>query len=69
MKYTFECELCGVQAELDIPMSEYDTGKDRQVCAKCSGKMKRVLEWQGGVKLGKGCYGLDSSSANNWTVK
>ena len=48
MKYLFNCEKCGKSAEIEIKISNYDNEKDKQFC-NCGGKMKRVIEWQGGA--------------------
>lgn len=66
MLYDFKCSLCGAEAEIDIPMKEYDEKKDKQVCALCSGKMERVMGWKGGVTLCAGMYGIDGKKG--WTT-
>lgn len=48
MRYLFNCEKCGKSAEIEIKISNYDNEKDKQFC-NCGGKMKRVIEWQGGA--------------------
>lgn len=48
MKYLFTCENCGKSAEIDIKLADYDSEKDKQFC-ECGGKMKRIIEWQGGA--------------------
>ena len=68
MKYEFECELCKTQAEIDIPMNEYEDLKDKQSCPRCSGKMKRILAWQGCASLCSGMYGIDNKSGGSWNV-
>lgn len=65
-KYDFKCKNCGMQAEIDIPMSTYEQEKDKQVCANCSGKMERVFVWNGGVTLCSGMYGIDGK--NGWNT-
>lgn len=42
-KYDFNCEKCKTNVELEIPMSEYNEVKDKQVCSKCGSKLVRVL--------------------------
>ena len=65
MKYTFICEKCNKEKEMDIPMSEYDNHKDKQYC-ECKNKMIRKLEWQGVTKLCHGCCGVNDTKSN-WT--
>lgn len=59
--YTFICEKCRKEIEIEIPMAEYTEQKDKQVCKKCGSKLKRKIEWGGGVKLCAGMYGIDGS--------
>lgn len=66
MTYTFRCEKCNKQEEINIPMSEYDEEKDKQVCVYCRAKLKRVLEFNGTVNLCRGCHGVNQSKSN-WT--
>ena len=66
MTYTFQCEKCNKQEEINIPMSEYDEEKDNQFCVHCGAKLKRVLEFNGTVNLCYGCYGVNQSKSN-WT--
>ena len=53
MYYNFKCESCNKVQEVEIPISDYDKEKEKQVCPICKGKMKRVLEWQG-IAMGGG---------------
>ena len=41
--YTFRCEKCNKQEEINIPMSEYDEEKDKQVCVHCGGKTQKGI--------------------------
>ena len=47
MYYNFKCKSCNKVQEVEIPISNYDKEKEKQVCPICKGEMKRVLEWQG----------------------
>ena len=47
MTYQFSCEKCSKVIEVDIPMSEYNSYKDKQFCPACNSKLKRVIEWNG----------------------
>ena len=53
MYYNFKCESCNKVQEVEIPISDYDKEKEKQVCPICKGKMKRVLELQG-IAMGGG---------------
>ena len=53
MYYNFKCESCNKVHEVEIPISDYDKEKEKQVCPICKCKMKRVLEWQG-IAMGGG---------------
>ena len=44
--YTFRCTSCKKQEERNIPMKDYDTEKNKQICT-CGAKMERVIEWSG----------------------
>lgn len=47
MNYLFKCENCGAEQQKEICIKEYDRLKNLQVCIKCGGAMKRVIEWRG----------------------
>ncbi len=49
MIFTFRCNRCLRLQERNIPLSDYDKEKGKQVCAYCPGKtiMERVIEWEG----------------------
>lgn len=49
MKYLFNCQNCGQKRYIDIPMSEYDKEKSKQVCTNCNSKMERIIEFEGSV--------------------
>jgi predicted nucleic acid-binding Zn ribbon protein len=53
MYYRFQCIKCKCEEEKNIPVSEYDTEKEKQICSNCGAKMKRVIEW-GGIATGSG---------------
>ena len=53
MQYTFICSKCDNEEQKDIPINEYDTLKNKQVCSKCGSKSVRKIEW-GGVATGSG---------------
>lgn len=57
MNYLFKCANCKKQEMRDIPMNQYDTEKNKQVCT-CGAKMERVIEWSGIAEgKGEGWYG------------
>ena len=47
MTYQFSCEQCSKIVEIDIPMNEYNTHKDKHFCSICNSKLKRIIEWNG----------------------
>lgn len=57
--YTFRCTSCKKQEERNIPMNQYDTEKNNQICS-CGAKMQRVIEWSGIA---------ESSNMNGWCGK
>ena len=57
--YTFRCTSCKKQEERNIPMNQYDTEKNNQICS-CGAKMERVIEWSGIA---------ESSNMNGWFGK
>ena len=67
MLYRFICtdKNCGCEEEKNIPVSDYDTEKEKQVCSNCGAKMQRVIEWSGiATGQGEGWFGKsDGSSA------
>lgn len=54
MKYLFNCPNCGQKRYIDIPISEYDKEKGRQVCTNCNSKMNRIIEFEGSIHGGGG---------------
>lgn len=60
MIYKFKCESCGKVFNVGICIKDYDRLKNRQTCPECSGKMKRVIEWEGIAT---------SSNNNGWCGK
>lgn len=65
MLYKFSCPSCNYTTEIDIPMSEYDKQKNRQICPVCYAMdsnqaiMQRVIEWTG----------IASGSGSGWFGK
>ena len=53
MLYSFKCQKCHKQHDIDIKMADYDKEKDNQVCPDCKGRMDRVIEWEG-IATGNG---------------
>lgn len=53
MYYKFRCKGCNKLHQVDIKMADYDKEKNNQVCPACSGKLERVIEWQG-IATGNG---------------
>lgn len=64
-KYDFQCTECSNIEEKDIPMSEYDKEKDKQICSRCGSKAVRVWNTTVGVSLCSGMYGIDGKSGWN----
>ena len=69
MLYKFSCPSCDYTTEIDIPMSEYDTLKDKQICPVCYAVdsnqvlLKRVIEWTGIASgNGSGWFGKSDGS-------
>lgn len=60
MDYKFKCENCKKIFYIGIPISDYDTEKEKQFCTNCGAKMQRVIEW-GGIAT--------SSNNNGWCGK
>lgn len=63
MTYTFECQKCKYKEEVEIPMSEYDKEKNKQLCKNCGNPapMIRVFEPIGlTVYNCRGFYDTDS---------
>lgn len=59
MIYYFNCPKCNKEQERDIPMSQYDQEKDKQICT-CGCKMDRVFTPIGGTEYRcKGFYDTD----------
>ena len=64
MKYSFRCPTCNRTFDIDIPMTEYDSLKDKQLCPVCLALdsnqviLKRVIEWNGiATGVGEGWFG------------
>lgn len=53
MTYSFRCTKCKTVQDVDIPINDYDTQKDKQLCPECKEKMERVIEWNG-IATGNG---------------
>ena len=69
MLYKFACPTCNYITEIDIPMSEYDSQKNRQICTVCYAVdsnqviMQRVIEWNGIASgSGEGWFGRNGST-------
>lgn len=69
MLYKFSCPSCEYVTEIDIPMSEYEDQKDKQLCPRCytvdsnQVLLKRVLEWEGIASgNGSGWFGKSDGS-------
>jgi predicted nucleic acid-binding Zn ribbon protein len=65
MYYRFQCTKCKCEEEKSIPVADYDTEKEKQICSNCGAKMQRVIEWNGiATGSGLGWFGKsDGSSA------
>ena len=62
MKYLFSCTKCSKKENRDIPMNQYDTEKNKQICT-CGAKMERVIEWSGIAEgSGSGWFGKAGSN-------
>lgn len=69
MKYKFKCPECKKTFDIDIPMVEYDSLKDKQICPVCLALdsnhvlLKRVIEWNGIASgNGEGWFGRSDGS-------
>lgn len=69
MLYKFRCPSCNYTTEIDIPISEYDDQKDKQICPVCYAvdsnqvSLKRVIEWTGIASgSGSGWFGKSDGS-------
>lgn len=69
MIYRFKCPTCNRTFDIDIPMSEYDNQKDKQICPVCYAVdsnqvlLKRVIEWSGiATGNGSGWFGKSDGS-------
>lgn len=65
MYYRFICtnKNCGCEEEKNIPVSDYDKEKEKQVCSNCGAKMQRVIEWKGiATGSGEGWHGRSDGS-------
>lgn len=69
MLYRFSCPSCEYVTEIDIPMSEYDEQKNKQLCPVCYAVdsnyvlLKRVIEWTGIASgNGSGWFGKSDGS-------
>ena len=69
MKYAFQCPTCNKTFDIDIPMTEYDSLKDKQLCPVCYALnsnqvlLKRVIEWDGIASgSGDGWFGRSDGS-------
>lgn len=58
MNYTFICDNCKKETEIEIALKDYDAEKDKQVCSVCGNKLKRKIEWTGiATGSGEGWFG------------
>lgn len=64
MTYKFSCNTCKKTFDIDIPMAEYDSLKDKQLCPVCLAVLlKRVIEWNGIASgNGDGWFGRSDGS-------
>lgn len=69
MLYKFSCPSCNYTTEIDIPIAEYDSQKNSQICPVCYAidsnqvLLKRVLEWSGIASgSGSGWFGKSDGS-------
>ena len=58
MTYSFQCPKCKNIEERKIPLSSYDTKKDKQFC-NCGTVMKRILDIPTNIVLCNGMVGTD----------
>lgn len=64
MNYKFKCTQCGAEQEREICIKDYDRLKNSQICLKCGGALKRVIEWQG-IASGSGEGWCGKSGSNS----
>lgn len=58
MLYKFYCAKCDENVTVEILMRDYDNAKGNQVCERCGGPLRRVIEWSGTAEgHGDGWYG------------
>ena len=69
MLYKFRCPSCNYTTEIDIPIAEYDSQKNSQLCPVCYAidskqvLLKRVIEWSGIASgTGDGWFGKSDGS-------
>ena len=69
MIYRFRCNVCNRTFDIDIPMSDYDNQKNKQICPVCYAVdsnqvlLKRVIEWTGIASgNGSGWFGKSDGS-------
>lgn len=69
MTYKFACPECKKTFDIDIPMAEYDSLRDTQLCPVCLALdsnhvlLKRVIEWNGIASgNGEGWFGRSDGS-------
>lgn len=69
MLYKFKCPSCNYTTEIDIPIAEYDSQKNSQICGVCYAidsnqvLLKRVIEWSGIASgTGDGWFGKSDGS-------
>lgn len=56
--YTFHCNYCNVDTDLEIPISKYDELKNKQKCPFCKKEIHRKIEWTGtATGYGSGWFG------------
>jgi predicted nucleic acid-binding Zn ribbon protein len=64
MYYRFQCTKCKCEEEKNIPVSDYDREKEKQICSNCGAKMQRVIEWNG-IAEGSGLGWFGKSDGSN----
>ena len=69
MQYKFRCPCCNYTTHIDIPIAEYDSQKNSQLCPVCYAidsnqvLLKRVIEWSGIASgTGDGWFGKSDGS-------
>lgn len=64
MNYTFICDTCKKETEIEIALKDYDAEKTKQVCKNCGASLKRKIEWTGiATGSGEGWHGKKGGNA------